>query len=54
VTKENLHDITFHNNVDICVYGIKLKLFLSPITYQYIIFMHSIYNIMENLHDLSV
>ena len=43
------------SNANICVYGIKLKLFLSPITYQYIIFMHiSIYNIMENLHDLSV
>jgi hypothetical protein len=47
--------ITYYINVDICGYGIKLKLILSPITYQYIIFMHiSIYNIMENLHDLSV
>jgi hypothetical protein len=47
--------ITFHINVDICVYRIKLKLFLSPITYQFIIFMHiSIYNIMKNLHDFSV
>jgi hypothetical protein len=47
--------ITFHINVVICVYGIKYKLFLSPITYPYIIFIHiSIYTNMENLHDLSV
>jgi hypothetical protein len=47
--------ITFRINADFFVYGIKLMLFLSPITYQYIIFMHiSLYNIIENLHDLSV